>query len=303
MFEIGLKKNPCHWNRGIKTIGPRGQLLGEVGETVWRVPVRGVVAGGVQMSVVVVASTMGDLERVPRDMIVHYHGGGATSFGKNNVSLKRPDMARFDGDDRVRVNDVHVNQIPQQVAASGKDVVVMIPQGPHRENFRFAAGVALWTALIDEGYFSTRELDRIFVSGHSAGGPLAVRRGWDAWGLFLFDPVKQSQHEIERLLKGRKKEEYEFYAAFNTSESGGYRGYSKYGKQLIKGIGKDWTVELVERASGVHAHHSMVSAGDESQDREIDGRAGYTREYVPGSGNFEKALRQCLGEGQEETIT
>ena len=293
-MKIGLTKDPCHWNKEAYSFLSTGEIASSK-LAAERLPIRDIKVGAHSLAVVVIWSHSVS-EGGQADLVILYHGGGAVSFGKDNTSLKHKGFKALRGPDALRTSDIHVSQIPQQVAAMGEDrpVLVMIPQGPHRENFGLIEAESLWDGLKVEGQI-TADMRNCYVAGHSAGGPLAVKAAHhpDIKGLFLFDPVLQDDLSyIKEFIDERSGPDFHFSAVFNTSTFGKFTRYKGAGKRLQKHAGGRYPVILKEDARGEHAHHSMVSAGTESQDKQVDGRAGYTRDYVPGTGNLELALRQ-----------
>ena len=288
MFRTGLRDRACEWNTKSCLFSSSGEIetLGYLGAL--RAPIGNVrVKKGKVLSVVVISTAI-DLQ--PADLVIHYHGGGAISFGKANKSLKHPSWPAPPGVDGIRVNDLHVSQIPQQLAASGKQVVLMIPQGPYREFFGAEEAGEIWQLLPRLLRGAKPTLRHTYVSGHSAGGPCAVRRSGGADGLFLFDPViKRDLGYVKRV--GDDRRDLIVYAAFSTSKVR-YTGYGRAGAELKEHLAFSSKIRVNVRAdaNGLNAHHSMVSCGTAVQDKQVCSTAGYMRDYEAGSGNLERAL-------------
>jgi hypothetical protein len=207
--------------RDKKTSPPRtggwNEAVREVAGTI-RVPVKGVTTGNQQDDpnwateesakgrAVVVVPDKADLTQGV-DVFLFFHGMGNVGFRERSQP----------GDEGAvgTVHDVEDDRIPQQLAASGRNIVGVLPQGTDGSGFGIADPAAyvnevLNLALPDiKAKRPTMKVpkqitpQRIIVSGHSGGGPPATKAATaltktkaadeNAWvrssPLFLFDGI------------------------------------------------------------------------------------------------------------------
>src|SRR4029078_3462582 len=71
-------------------------------------------------AIVIVSDAKSRTNKSAIDVMIHFHGDGVGNFEKSNANPK--DAAE------TRTNDLFVAQIPQQVAASGRAMVAILPQ-------------------------------------------------------------------------------------------------------------------------------------------------------------------------------
>lgn len=167
------------------------------------------------------------------DVVFHYHGGGKQSDAASKDLKARKQAIGFDVKDQkdgsVRTNDVHVTQIPQQLASSGEAVLTVLIQRAGKSldvsNSPGQLDIQVATTHILE-HLKTQGLlspdhgaGRRYLSGHSQGGVAARNEAGDPSntgenevdGLFLFDGQggKLGGVGIEALLVKRLGQDYQ----------------------------------------------------------------------------------------------
>jgi hypothetical protein len=161
-------------------------------EGTWRVPITGL-AQGLATENLDKASAEGAAHRaiaiVPRsirpdnlEVLLHFHG--------NNLGERERLTPSDTGTAKGTVRDVEADLIPQQVAASGRNLIAILPQGTTgsgtlQSKFGISDPGAYVKEVLGQVVTHVNQLDatknltalspvRIDVSGHSGGGPSAV---------------------------------------------------------------------------------------------------------------------------------
>ena len=204
------------WNAGTTEVDPRGRVPGEEGfegaDAVRRVPLPDVSSVVTEQVIALVPAPGVLAETRPLDVLVHCHGAHAQSRPRPN----RPTGS--DDPDARRVNDLHVGQLSQQLAASGVAMVGIVAQLRHHGGEEFDLG-----PMVGDVYGRLQALGliaadqnpgRVIISAHSLGSRTALDEaealpgpgGADeelpgelrGGGLFLFDPYLYDSGERHR---------------------------------------------------------------------------------------------------------
>jgi hypothetical protein len=219
------------FNKWVTTVDERGNIVPgkATSKGVWRVPVQGLSHGLQKVdkgpafessegrAVALIPNTVTPTaaekkDNVPVDVLLHLHGYGV---GYRELRPGKLDYAKVLQPGQAR--DVELYQMEQQllshVAASKRLIIAVLPQGSETSGFGDLGSnsdaylkevfAKLVPKYLPEGAFP----GRVIVSGHSGGGPTAMKIAAKAGkrrDVFLFDAINFGCIEKEPVLKDGK---------------------------------------------------------------------------------------------------